>query len=102
MAAPQQVIRLVRYGASALALALLAAYRGLLSATLTSLTGCGCRFEPTCSHYASGAIGRFGLVRGGRLAAARLWRCRPGGGWGFDPVPPLQNPISKTNRNKQD
>jgi len=81
-----------------LVLSSLAAYRYLLSPALTSLTGCGCRFEPTCSHYASEAIGRFGLLRGGRLASARLWRCRPGGGWGFDPVPPA----SKSNRDHQD
>ncbi len=46
-----------------------------------------CRFRPTCSDYAAEAIRRHGAWRGARLAAARLLRCRPGGGCGEDPVP---------------
>jgi uncharacterized protein len=34
-----------------------------------------CQFEPTCSVYAREAIARFGLIRGGRLALARVRRC---------------------------
>jgi len=45
-----------------------------------------CRFEPSCSRYASEAIRRFGAVRGVRLAIARLIRCRAPYG-GDDPVP---------------
>jgi uncharacterized protein len=36
-----------------------------------------CRFEPTCSTYGLAAVERYGLAEGGRLAAARLRRCRP-------------------------
>jgi uncharacterized protein len=55
--------------------------------TLSSLVGRTCRHLPTCSEYADVAIGRFGLWRGGWMALARFWRCRPFGSRGFDPVP---------------
>jgi uncharacterized protein len=47
----------------------------------------GCKFYPSCSRYAAEAIARHGALRGVRLAAARLWRCRPFTQGGFDPVP---------------
>jgi hypothetical protein len=46
-----------------------------------------CRFEPSCSLYATEAIARHGAVRGGWLAALRIARCNPWGGCGHDPVP---------------
>jgi putative membrane protein insertion efficiency factor len=46
-----------------------------------------CRFTPTCSDYAAGAIATFGAVRGTWLAARRVARCRPWGGHGVDPIP---------------
>jgi hypothetical protein len=46
-----------------------------------------CRYEPTCSAYATEAIERFGAWRGGLLAAWRLLRCNPFSHGGFDPVP---------------
>jgi putative membrane protein insertion efficiency factor len=66
----------------------IAAYRHVLSPLLPA----ACRFEPTCSAYAWEAIRRHGAVRGLALAARRLLRCRPGGGFGHDPVPGGQAP----------
>lgn len=47
----------------------------------------GCKFHPSCSHFALEAIERHGLRRGLRLALGRLLRCRPGNFGGYDPVP---------------
>lgn len=46
-----------------------------------------CRHQPTCSEYAKEAIARHGLLKGGRMAMARIGRCHPFGSAGFDPVP---------------
>ena len=46
-----------------------------------------CRFTPTCSEYTKTAILRYGLFRGTIMGIRRILRCRPGGGFGFDPVP---------------
>ncbi|MBN1325275.1 MAG: membrane protein insertion efficiency factor YidD [Alphaproteobacteria bacterium] len=46
-----------------------------------------CRFTPTCSEYTKQAIKKYGIIRGGIMGAKRISRCRPGGGFGFDPVP---------------
>ena len=46
-----------------------------------------CRFFPSCSDYAIEVLRRFGVVLGGRLALARILRCNPMGGHGFDPAP---------------
>jgi putative membrane protein insertion efficiency factor len=46
-----------------------------------------CRFIPSCSEYAAEAIERYGAGRGALLAGRRLMRCRPGGPFGYDPVP---------------
>lgn len=59
------------------------AYRLLLSPWL----GNACRFEPTCSVYAIGAIERHGLAAGGLLTAGRIGRCHPWCAGGHDPVP---------------
>jgi putative membrane protein insertion efficiency factor len=45
-----------------------------------------CRYEPTCSAYATEAIERFGVIRGLVLACWRLLRCNPFSHGGFDPV----------------
>jgi putative membrane protein insertion efficiency factor len=60
----------------------LAAYRVALS----PLLGPCCRFAPSCSVYASEAVERFGIVRGGWMAVHRLLRCHPFHPGGWDPV----------------
>ncbi len=45
-----------------------------------------CKYEPTCSAYASQAVRRYGILRGGVLAAWRLLRCNPWSHGGYDPV----------------
>lgn len=59
------------------------AYRLLLSPWL----GSACRFEPTCSVYALGALQQHGAAAGSYLAVARLVRCHPWCAGGADPVP---------------
>jgi putative membrane protein insertion efficiency factor len=54
------------------------------------MIGSACKFYPSCSHYAAEAIERHGARRGLRLAAARLWRCRPFTQGGYDPVPDVE------------
>lgn len=46
-----------------------------------------CRYVPSCSEYADEAIAVYGPARGTWLAVRRVARCRPGGGFGYDPVP---------------
>ena len=64
-------------------LAAIAGYRLVMSPWL----GPACRFEPSCSRYAAEAVARHGVVRGVWLAARRVGRCHPLGGFGYDPVP---------------
>lgn len=46
-----------------------------------------CRFTPTCSEYTRQAIEKYGIIRGTYMGFKRILRCRPGGGFGYDPVP---------------
>jgi putative membrane protein insertion efficiency factor len=64
-------------------MALIGGYQRFVSPVL----GPRCRFHPSCSSYAGEAIQRFGLARGGWLAARRLGRCHPFSTGGADPVP---------------
>lgn len=65
------------------------AYQFAVSPTLHALAGpgCGCRFTPTCSHFAVEALRTHGALRGTGLAARRLLRCHPWHPGGHDPVP---------------
>ena len=60
----------------------------LLYRTVVSpLTPSCCRFVPTCSEYGLVAFRRYGFLKGCALTARRIVRCRPGGPFGYDPVP---------------
>jgi uncharacterized protein len=82
-------------GASRAAAWLLLAGIRFYQAVFAPVMPVGCKFYPSCSHYAAEAIARHGAVRGVWLATARLWRCRPFTKGGFDPVPDLVEDMSE-------
>lgn len=45
-----------------------------------------CRFYPTCSEYGHQAIGQYGVIKGGLMAAWRVLRCNPWTDGGNDSV----------------
>jgi putative membrane protein insertion efficiency factor len=54
---------------------------------ISPLTPASCRHIPTCSEYSIEAVKRYGLLKGGAMAAERISRCHPWGTAGYDPVP---------------
>ena len=60
-------------------------------ATLGPIMGGHCRFSPSCSHYAVEALTTHGAMRGSYLVLRRLLRCHPLGGFGYDPVPEVDD-----------
>lgn len=73
----------VGIGAKILVL-LVRAYQIVLS-PLFHMTGARCRFHPTCSAYAIGALQKYGMLKGTLRAIGRLLRCHPLHPGGFDP-----------------
>jgi putative membrane protein insertion efficiency factor len=62
-------------------------YQSTLSPVYARL-GFKCRFTVTCSHYGEEAIKKYGVAKGGYLAAKRILRCGPWTPMGtVDPVP---------------
>ena len=59
-------------------------YKLLISPIFTG----SCRFVPSCSEYAAGAVREHGVLKGLWLAARRLVRCQPFCAGGHDPIPP--------------
>jgi putative membrane protein insertion efficiency factor len=55
--------------------------------TVGHMIGGRCRFHPSCSAYAAGAIRVHGAVKGSVLSAWRVLRCSPLSAGGVDPVP---------------
>jgi putative membrane protein insertion efficiency factor len=45
-----------------------------------------CKYDPTCSAYATQAIRELGVARGIIVAVWRLLRCNPFSHGGYDPV----------------
>lgn len=64
--------------------------RGLVTLyryTFSLFMGRTCRYLPTCSEYADEALSHHGAWAGSWMALARITRCHPWGGHGYDPVP---------------
>lgn len=97
-AAHDSALKDARTAKSAPSWLLLAAIR-FYQAAFAALMPSGCKFYPSCSRYASEAIGRYGALKGSQLAAARLLRCRPFTQGGYDPVPEFE---ARTVRNSDD
>jgi len=64
------------------ALQLLRAYKWAISPLFPP----ACRYVPTCSEYVMEAVERYGVLRGGWMAFARILRCHPFARGGYDPV----------------
>ena len=65
----------------------LAVLAGAYRAARPLLGPASCRFRPTCSEYGFEALRRYGMIKGLKLAAVRIARCRPFSAGGYDPVP---------------
>ncbi len=55
--------------------------------TISPLIGNTCRYEPSCSNYAIGALKKHGAIKGIWLTIKRIVRCSPRHPGGHDPVP---------------
>ncbi|MBN2049405.1 MAG: membrane protein insertion efficiency factor YidD [Spirochaetales bacterium] len=64
-------------------LSLIWVYKKVISPVLPR----SCRFYPTCSTYAQGAIEKYGPWKGSVLAVKRILKCHPYHPGGYDPVP---------------
>ncbi|WP_413289482.1 membrane protein insertion efficiency factor YidD [Bdellovibrio sp. HCB337] len=53
----------------------------------TTHMGGACRFTPSCSEYAVEAIKTHSFFSAIYLVTKRILKCRPGGTFGYDPVP---------------
>jgi uncharacterized protein len=80
-APPRAPARIAR-AAQAIVTAPIVAYQRLISPALPRR----CKYEPTCSRYAIGAVREYGILRGLVLAGWRLLRCNPWSHGGYDPV----------------
>ena len=69
------------------ALALLHGYR----ATISHVYGDVCKYYPSCSAYAVGAVQQHGATKGAALAVARIAQCHPWAAGGIDDVPAHQH-----------
>lgn len=58
-------------------------YQGMIS----PFTPSACRFTPTCSEYGIQAIKKYGVLKGIKLTTLRIFKCRPNGPSGYDPLP---------------
>ena len=59
---------------------------------MSPMLGQRCKYYPSCSNYAIGAIREHGPIKGIGLGAWRILRCNPFSNGGYDPVPPRRHP----------
>ncbi len=85
---PKLLSKIARLPAGIL-LGLVRIYQRTVSPVLPAVFGpaCGCRFYPTCSHYAAQALRSHGALVGTWLTLKRLVKCTPLHPGGIDPVP---------------
>ena len=57
---------------------------GLYQLFISPNLGINCRFYPNCSHYAAGAIKKYGIIRGSQKAFLRILKCAPWSPGGVD------------------
>ncbi len=91
---PVSFLQMLRRLPARAVLGLIRLYQVTLSPALPILTlgRCGCRFAPTCSHYAAEAVRTHGALTGLRLALVRLAKCTPLHPGGIDLVPSRRVP----------
>ena len=78
------ILSALNAGANTVLIALIRVYQYAVSPML----GQRCKYYPSCSNYAVGALREHGVIRGLGLASWRLLRCNPFSDGGYDPVPP--------------
>lgn len=78
-----KAIKVIKKIPSFIAIGMIKVYRSAISPLFPST----CRFIPTCSEYGLEAFKRFGFTKGFILTFKRILRCRPGGPYGYDPLP---------------
>ncbi len=71
----------LRVAPSMLGIGLVYAYRFTLGLFVSPGS---CKYHPSCSEYALGALRKHGLLKGSTLAAWRLLRCNPWSQGGVD------------------
>jgi uncharacterized protein len=59
--------------------------------TLSPFVGQQCRYRPTCSDYGADCVRAHGAWAGSWMTMARVCRCHPWGGLGWDPAPEAAN-----------
>jgi putative membrane protein insertion efficiency factor len=62
---------------------------------ISPLYGQVCRYHPTCSAYALGAVTVHGSIKGSWLTVRRIASCHPWAAGGYDPVPARRSRATK-------
>ncbi len=80
---------------------LLAGFVRFYQLAISPPLGGACRYVPTCSQYSIQALKEYGALRGSILAIARIGRCHPWGGHGYDPPRWFGDPIPEARNESQ-